>query len=106
MHTTVLTPRLTISNILTDQSTIAGGKLPEGSLVVTTINGQPVGTGDPAQLLGGGCPVTISRLPTERRRGEHLGFRDSPCPGIKDGYPTENEIKVSWIMGVIRASVA
>ena len=30
------------------QATIAGGKLPQGGLVVTSINGSPVGTGDPA----------------------------------------------------------
>ena len=60
IHTTTLTPRLTISNIVADQSTVAGGKLPAGGLVVTSINGIPVGTGDPATLLGGGTPVTIS----------------------------------------------
>ncbi len=101
IHTTVLTPRLTISNILTDQSTIGGGKLPQGSLVVTTINGQPAGTGDPAQLLGGGSPVTISGYRQNSDGSVNIRFTDVTVSGIQDGYPTENAIKVSWIMGVI-----
>ena len=32
IHNTLLTPRLTLSNVVTDQSTVAGGKLPAGGL--------------------------------------------------------------------------
>ena len=68
IHTTTLTPRLTISNILTDQTTIAGGKLPQGGLVVTSINGSPVGTGDPAHAARRGAGGDDQRLPRERGR--------------------------------------
>ena len=43
IHTTTLTPRLTISNILANKDAIAGGKLPQGGLIITAINGSPVG---------------------------------------------------------------
>jgi regulator of sigma E protease len=101
LHTTTLTPRLTISNIVNNQSTVAGGKLPTGSLVVTAINGEPVGTGDPAQLLGGGSPVTITGYQSNSDGSPAARFTNVTVSGIKDGYPTLNAIKVSWIMGVV-----
>jgi regulator of sigma E protease len=101
LHTTTLTPRLTISNIVNDQSTVAGGKLPTGSLVVTAVNGEPVGTGDPAQLLGGGSPVAITGYQSNSDGSPAARFTNVTVSGIKDGYPTLNAIKVSWIMGVV-----
>lgn len=101
LHTTTLTPRLTISNIVNDQSAVAGGKLPTGSLVVTAINGQPTGTGDPAQLLGAGSPVAITGYQSNSDGSPAARFTNVTVSGIKDGYPTLNAIKVSWIMGVV-----
>jgi regulator of sigma E protease len=99
MRTTTLTPRLTISNVLNNPS--AAGNLPTGSLVVTTINGHPVGTGDPATLLGGGSPVTISGYQQHSDGSISQPFTNVTVSGIRDGYPTQNAIRVSWIMGVI-----
>jgi regulator of sigma E protease len=101
IHNTVLTPRLTISNILANQSTIAGGKLPAGGLAVTSINGSPVGTGDPAQLLGGGSPVTISGYLQNGDGSPSSYFTNVTVSGIKDGYPANNAIHAAWIMGVV-----
>jgi regulator of sigma E protease len=96
---TTLVPRLTISNILNNTS--SAGNLPTGSLVVTTINGHAVGAGDPAALLGGGSPVTISGYQQHSDGSISQSFTNVTVSGIRDGYPTQNAIRVSWIMGVI-----
>ena len=100
IHTTLLTPQLTIDNVASDQSAIAGGKLPVGSNVVTAINGQPVGTGDPAMILGGGSPVTISGYLENADGSAAKRFTDITVSGIHDGYLTNGEIRAAWIMGV------
>ena len=101
IHTTTLTPRLTISNILVDKNAIAGGKLPQGGIVVTSINGSPVGTGDPATLLGAGSAVTISGYLENEDGSPSTYFTNVSVSGIKDGYPTNNAIRAAWIMGVV-----
>ncbi len=101
IRTTRLTPRLTIANIVADQSTVAGGKLPAGSLVVTAINGQPVGTGDPATLLGAGSAVTISGYLENADGSVDKRFTDVTVSGVQDGYPANNTIRAAWIMGVV-----
>jgi regulator of sigma E protease len=95
MHTTTLTPRLTITNITSNS------KLPEGGLEVTSINGNPVGTGDPAALLGGGAPVTISGYLENEDGSPSKYFTNVTVSGIKDGYPANNAIHAAWIMGVV-----
>jgi regulator of sigma E protease len=99
-RTTTLTPRLTISNIVVDQSSVAGGKLPTGSLVITEIGGQPVGIGDPATLLGAGQPVAITGYRQNGDGSVSDRFTNVTVSGIADGYPANNAIRVSWIMGV------
>jgi regulator of sigma E protease len=101
IHNTTLTPRLIVANVIADQSTVAGGKLPEGGLAITSINGSPVGTGDPAQLLGGGSPVTISGYLENEDGSPAKSFTNVTVSGIKDGYPTNNAIRAAWIMGVV-----
>ncbi len=101
VHTTTLTPRLTISNILNDPSKIFGGQLPGGSLVVTTINGEPVGKGDPASLLGSGSAVTISGYSQNSDGSPYKSFTNVAVSGITDGYPTIDQIHTSWLMGVV-----
>ncbi|MFI5286935.1 MAG: M50 family metallopeptidase [Candidatus Dormibacteria bacterium] len=101
VHTTTLTPTLTISNIVNDPSTVAGGKLPVGGLAVTSINGAPVQPGDPAQLLGGGAPVTISGYLENEDGSAAKHFTNVTVSGIKDGYATNNAIRAGWIMGVV-----
>jgi regulator of sigma E protease len=100
-HTTTLTPTLTISNIVADQSTVAGGKLPAGGLAVTAINGTPVGTGDPAALLGSGSAVTISGYLENENGSPSKYFTNVTVSGITDGYPANNAIHAAWIMGVV-----
>lgn len=95
IHTTTVTPKLTISNI------VSGSPLPEGGLVVTSINGVPVGTGDPATLLGGGGPVTISGYLENADGSPAKYFGSVKVSGIQDGYPTNNAIRAAWIMGVV-----
>jgi len=53
LRTVTVKPELVITN------PVAKSALPLGSLVVTSINGAPVGTGDPAALLGAGKSVTV-----------------------------------------------
>ncbi len=101
IHTTTLTPRLIVANAIADQSTVAGGKLPEGGLAITSINGSPVGTGDPAQLLGGGSPVTVSGYLENEDGSPSKYFTNVTVSGIRDGYPTNNAIRAAWIMGVV-----
>jgi len=101
IHTTTLTPRLIVANVIADQSTVAGGKLPEGGLAITSINGSPVGTGDPAQLLGGGSPVTVSGYLENEDGSPSKYFTNVTVSGIRDGYPTNNAIRAAWIMGVV-----
>jgi len=104
VRTTTLTPRLTIANIVSDQSSVAGGRLPLGSLVVTSINGGPVGTGDPATLLGSGNSVTISGYLENADGSVDKRFTDVSVSGIQDGYPTNDSIRAAWIMGVVPGS--
>jgi regulator of sigma E protease len=101
IHNTTLTPRLIVANVIADQSTVAGGKLPAGGLAITSINGSPVGTGDPSQLLGGGSPVTISGYLENEDGSPAKSFTNVTVSGIKDGYPTNNAIRAAWIMGVV-----
>jgi regulator of sigma E protease len=101
IHTTTLTPRLTVANILNNPKAIANGKLPEGGLTITAINGNPVGTGDPASLLGGGSPVAISGYLENADGSPSKYFTNVTVSGIKDGYPTNNAIRAAWIMGVV-----
>jgi regulator of sigma E protease len=101
IHTTKLTPRLTIENILANPKAIAGGKLPLGGLVVTSINGSPVGNGDPATLLGAGSPVTINGYLENEDGSPSSYFTNVSVAGIKDGYATNNAIRAAWIMGVV-----
>jgi regulator of sigma E protease len=101
LHTTTLTPRLTIENILANPNAVAGGKLPQGGLAVTAINGEPVGTGDPATLLGAGSTVTVSGYLENEDGSPSKYFTNVPVSGIKDGYPTNNAIRAAWIMGVV-----
>jgi regulator of sigma E protease len=101
IHTTTLTPRLTVANIVADQSKVAGGKLPQGGLVVTSINGNPVGPGDPATLLGGGSPVAISGYLANANGSPSTSFTNVTVSGIKDGYATADAIRAGWIMGVV-----
>jgi regulator of sigma E protease len=100
VHSTTLTPTLTVSNIVANQSTVAGGNLPEGGLAITSINGSPVGTGDPAQLLGGGSPVKISGYLENENGSPSKSFTNVTVSGIQDGYATNNAIRAGWIMGV------
>jgi regulator of sigma E protease len=99
-HTTTVTPTLTITNIVTNQSTLAGGKLPLGGLAVTSINGASVGTGDPATLLGSGSPVTISGYLENADGSPSKYFTNVTVSGIQDGFATSNAIRAGWIMGV------
>jgi regulator of sigma E protease len=101
IHTTKLTPRLTIENILANPKAIAGGKLPLGGLVVTSINGAPVGNGDPATLLGAGSPVTVNGYLENEDGSPSSYFTNVTVSGIKDGYATNNAIRAAWIMGVV-----
>jgi regulator of sigma E protease len=100
-HTTTFTPTLTISNILNNPADVGGGKLPAGGLAVTAINGAPVGTGDPAALLGSGSPVKVSGFLENEDGSPSQDFTNVTVSGITDGYPTNNAIHTAWIMGVV-----
>ncbi len=100
-RTTTFTPTLTISNILANPANVAGGKLPVGGLAVTSIDGSPVGTGDPATLLGSGSTVKISGYLENANGSPSRYFTNVAVSGITDGYPANNAIHTAWIMGVV-----
>jgi regulator of sigma E protease len=93
-RTTVVAPELVVFNPQ------PSGGLPAGELVVTTIDGNPVGTGDPARLLGGGKRVTISGYLIEAP-GKRVPFTNKPISGLSDGYGSSlAQPQAAWLLGV------
>src|SRR6202023_3529794 len=91
LRTTVVTPELVILNP-------TKGSLPVGQLVITAINGQPVGTGDPAQLLAN---ARLSGYVVKSDGSVGQRFTDAPAPTVVDGFAgTVDKAGTAWLLGV------
>ena len=101
-HTVTLTPTLTISNIVADQSTRGGRQI---------ACGRPCGDVDqrlPGRLRrpGGSCsavaPRSRSAATSRTRTARHPGTSPmSRCRGSRTATQPYNAIRAAWIMGVV-----
>ena len=90
MHTVTISPQLVV--IIATQNTAAQA----GEYVVTAINGKPVGTGDPAAVLGNGAPVTVSGYAVGAPKQT---ISNVTISGVKTGYGAANAIEAVWLIG-------
>lgn len=102
-HTVTIKPSLVIlrdpSTPSAASATGANVALPAGTFVVTAINGQPVGTGDPGTLLGGGQPVRVSGFAvTDGGRGQ--AYTNLSVSGITSGDNFDAVGQAAWRLGV------
>ncbi len=67
---------------------------------VTAINGQPVGAGDPAQLLGSGAVVRLDGFVITPDGTAGATLKDVVVSGIKDGDGADNALQAAWRLGV------
>lgn len=71
--------------------------LQPGVYVVTSVNGHAPGTGDPAQVLGGGGSVTINGYaqgtPSQK-------FSDVTLSHVTTGYGAPQSIQATWLIGL------
>lgn len=91
VRTSVVQPQLVIT--LPSQT----GSLQPGVYVVTSIDGQPVGTGAPATVLGNGASVTVSGY-TEGRPSET--FSGVSVSNVKTGFGSADQPNAAWLMGL------
>ncbi|MFN2451340.1 MAG: RIP metalloprotease [Candidatus Dormibacteria bacterium] len=96
-------PLLVLNNSVGNpDASSGGGRLPTGGLQITEINGAPVTTGDPAQLLGGGARVRVSGH--QFGSGEH-SFRDVTIAEVRDvpAHPSAADVlgklEAAWRIG-------
>ncbi|MBV9099785.1 MAG: site-2 protease family protein [Candidatus Dormibacteraeota bacterium] len=93
MHTAVVHPELVVLNPVQ-------GSAPVGELVITAINGAPVGTGDPAALLNA-AGARISGYITTSSSAKQ-SFTDVTISNVTDGISNvTTQPGASWLMGVV-----
>jgi membrane-associated protease RseP (regulator of RpoE activity) len=92
-RSTTVTPWLVVWNPTT-------GQLPVGQLYIAAVHDAPVGTGDPAALLGGGGQTTISGYMLKQDWSRGTAFNDAVISGVKDGYSPTTAPVAAWKMGV------
>jgi membrane-associated protease RseP (regulator of RpoE activity) len=68
--------------------------------VVTAINGQPVATGDPAAILGGGGPATVSGFVINVDGTRGPTYSNLSASGITDGSGKDGAVQAVWRLGV------
>ena len=74
--------------------------LPAGTIAVTAIDGQPVGTGDPAQLAGAAGTVTIDGAVINPDGTRGTTVHGATVGGVRDGDGQANAIEAAWRLGV------
>jgi regulator of sigma E protease len=94
-HTATITPELVV--YAEGQSGTFPSKLAGDGLVITSVNGAPPATGDPASILGGGAPVTVSGFvegaSTDR-------FSNDQISDVHDGNGTATgHVEAAWRIG-------
>jgi regulator of sigma E protease len=93
IRTTTVKPELVLFNGL-------AGSLPVGAIVVTAVNGAPVGTGDPATLLGAGTQVLVSGYAENPDGTPGRHFTNVAVTGVRTGYGAQNSVEAAWLLGV------
>jgi len=73
------------------------GPLQPGVYVVTLIDGHPVGSGDPAAVLGDGGKVTISGY---AEGAPKQLFHNVTISNVTTGYGATNGIAANWLLGL------
>ena len=73
---------------------------PTGTLVVTAINGQAVGVGDAAQLLGNGGTATVSGFLINADGTRGLSYTAIPLTAVVDGDGADANGQAAWRLGV------
>ena len=97
VQTTVVHPELVVLNPVTGS---ASSSAPVGELVVTSINGAPVGTGDPAALLNHSGAV-ISGYLTESSTSKKP-FQNVTLSTVSDGISNvTTQPGAAWLLGVV-----
>ena len=76
---------------------VPGGPLQAGVYVITAVDGRPVGSGDPAAVLGGGGSVAISGYP---EGAPNQPFHSVTVANVTTGYGATNGIAANWLLGL------
>ena len=94
-HTTTITPELVVYAYA--QPSSFPSNLSGSPLVVTSVNGHAVGTGDPAGILGNGGAVTVSGF-VEGDNTDHFG--PVQLSGVEDGDGSSSaQAAAAWRIG-------
>ncbi|MGA3184604.1 MAG: site-2 protease family protein [Candidatus Dormibacteria bacterium] len=94
-HTATITPELVV--YAEGRSGTFPSKLAGDALVITSVDGTPAGTGDPAAILGSGSPVTVSGFvegdSTDR-------FSNDQISDVHDGNGSQtSHVQAAWRIG-------
>jgi len=94
-HTATVTPELVV--YAEGKSGTFPSKLAGDALVITSVSGAPPATGDPAAVLGGGGPVTVSGF-VEGASTDH--FSNDQISDVRDGNGTATgHVEAAWRIG-------
>jgi regulator of sigma E protease len=74
--------------------------LPPGTFAVTSISGQPVGTGDPTGLLGGAGAVRVDGFAINADGSRGARLTGVVVSGVVDGDGAANAVEAAWRLGV------
>jgi regulator of sigma E protease len=88
---TTIRPELVVINSDTT------GSAPTGELVVTAINGQPTGIGDPSLVTDG---ATLSGFQEKPDGSPGKAFSGVVLHGVKNGFGAGGPIQAAWLIGV------
>jgi regulator of sigma E protease len=101
VRTTTVTPELVIINA--SRTPVANGRLPQGLVVVTSIGGQPVGSGDPAALLSG---RTVSGFVENPDGSAGKRIDAVSVPAVRDGFGDAPTVEAEWLLGIQSSAAA
>ncbi len=94
-HTATIIPELVV--YAEGRSGTFPSKLAGDALVITSVDGAPAGTGDPAALLGNGSPVTVSGF-VEGNTADR--FSGDQISDVHDGNGSQtSHVQAAWRIG-------
>jgi regulator of sigma E protease len=92
VRSVVVTPQLSVF------VPVATGGLQPGVYVITSIDGHPVGSGDPGTLLGGGAAVAVSGFNQGQPSSQ---FSAASLSQVSTGYGTSTTgVQAAWLIGL------
>lgn len=94
VRTTTVKPELVVIN---DSTTGGANSVPTGELIIASINGEPVGTGEPASLVNG---ATLSGYVEGPDGSPGRPFSQKTITGAKSGFGTQATAIAVWLMGI------